>query len=203
MKWLAALLTISQVWLGSSGMTTPTPVLPSTDAPWPMATEQPAATPTETPLPTPSSTPTIQPEEQEADTQQADEQPAGQNAYTQDDIDELARIIYFEARGESDAGKLAVANVVLNRVKSAQWPNTIRGVIYQKAQFTPTQSRAYKRTAIPDAYRQIALRALNGESAVCCEHVTYFSQGKARYMQAPFKLGHHWFGHCQTCGQTS
>lgn len=202
MKWLAALLTISQVWLGSSAVT-PAPVIPSTDAPWPMATEQPAATPAATPLPTPSSTPTIQPAAQQADEANTAERPAGQNAYTQDDIDELARIIYFEARGESEAGKLAVANVVLNRVKSPLWPNTIRGVIYQKAQFTPTQSRAYKRTAIPDAYRQIARRALNGESAVCCENVTYFSQGKARYMQAPFKLGHHWFGHCQACEQAS
>lgn len=204
MKWLAALLTISQVWLGSPATPTPTPVLSPTDAPWPVVAEEPAAEPTATPSPTASSAPAEPSPAQAAPAEQADvaEPPSGQIHYTQDDIEELARIIYFEARGESEAGQLAVANVVLNRVQHPQWPDSIREVIYQNGQFTPTQSRAYTRTRIPDAYRQIALRALNGESAVCCENVTYFSQGKARYMQSAFRMGHHWFGHCQACEES-
>lgn len=61
----------------------------------------------------------------------------------------LARLIHGEARGEPYKGKVAVASVVLNRVKSSSFPNTIAGVIYQSGAFdavsdgqinlTPTQ----------------------------------------------------------------
>jgi spore germination cell wall hydrolase CwlJ-like protein len=50
------------------------------------------------------------------------------------DVDEmhcLAKNIYFEARGESLKGKIAVANVTMNRVDSPKYPNTICGVVYQ------------------------------------------------------------------------
>ena len=47
----------------------------------------------------------------------------------------LARLIYGEARGESYTGQVAVGAVVLNRVKSSSFPNTISGVIYQKGAF--------------------------------------------------------------------
>ena len=48
----------------------------------------------------------------------------------------LACIIDWEANGESYEGKLAVANVVLNRVRSSAYPNSISGVIYQRSQFS-------------------------------------------------------------------
>jgi len=48
----------------------------------------------------------------------------------------LARIIYAEARGESYTGQVAIGAVVLNRVKSSLFPNTISGVIYQPYAFT-------------------------------------------------------------------
>lgn len=48
----------------------------------------------------------------------------------------LARLINGEARGEPYQGQVAVGAVVLNRVKSSQFPNTISGVIYQKGQFS-------------------------------------------------------------------
>lgn len=47
----------------------------------------------------------------------------------------LARLIHGEARGEPYKGKVAVAAVVLNRVKSSRFPNTIAGVIYQRGAF--------------------------------------------------------------------
>ena len=50
------------------------------------------------------------------------------------DVDEmhcLAKNIYFEARGESNRGKVAVANVTMNRVDSPHYPNSICGVVYQ------------------------------------------------------------------------
>lgn len=47
----------------------------------------------------------------------------------------LARLIYGEARGESYTGQVAVGAVVMNRVKSSSFPNTIAGVIYQSGAF--------------------------------------------------------------------
>ena len=48
----------------------------------------------------------------------------------------LAKCVYAEARGESYVGQVAVAAVILNRVKSSSFPNTISGVIYQPWAFT-------------------------------------------------------------------
>ena len=52
----------------------------------------------------------------------------------------LANLIYCEAGGEPDAGKLAVGAVVINRVLSSKFPDTVVGVIYQKKQFSPVAS---------------------------------------------------------------
>ena len=48
----------------------------------------------------------------------------------------LSCCVYGEARGESYTGKVAVAAVILNRVRSSSFPNSISGVIYQKGAFT-------------------------------------------------------------------
>jgi len=56
--------------------------------------------------------------------------------YTNSDLYMLAKCIYAEARGESYTGQVAVGAVILNRVASSKFPNTISGVIYQKGAFT-------------------------------------------------------------------
>ena len=56
--------------------------------------------------------------------------------YSDNDVYILAKAIYAEARGESYTGQVAVGAVILNRVKSSQFPNTITGVIYQPYAFT-------------------------------------------------------------------
>ena len=56
--------------------------------------------------------------------------------YTSSDLYLLAKCIYAEARGESYTGQVAVGAVILNRVESSKFPNTISGVIYQKNAFT-------------------------------------------------------------------
>ena len=56
--------------------------------------------------------------------------------YTSSDLYLLAKTIYAEARGESYTGQVAVGAVILNRVKSSKFPNTISGVVYQKHAFT-------------------------------------------------------------------
>ena len=60
--------------------------------------------------------------------------------YRSDEVFWLARIIHAESRGEALLGQIAVGNVVLNRVKSAYYPNTIYGVIFDRkygVQFSP------------------------------------------------------------------
>ena len=60
--------------------------------------------------------------------------------YREDEVFWLARIIHAESRGEALIGQIAVGNVVLNRVKSAYYPNTIYGVIFDRkygVQFSP------------------------------------------------------------------
>lgn len=59
------------------------------------------------------------------------------------DIKRMAAIIWCEARGESYEGQLAVGTVVMNRVESPRFPNTIEGVISQKGQFSPYRSGKY------------------------------------------------------------
>ena len=60
----------------------------------------------------------------------------GSGGYTDADTYLLARCIYGEARGESYTGQVAVGAVVLNRVRSPEFPNTVAGVIYQRHAFT-------------------------------------------------------------------
>ncbi len=60
---------------------------------------------------------------------------SGSSSSSSGDLYLLARLVHGEARGEPYKGKVAVAAVVLNRVKSSSFPNTIAGVIYQKGAF--------------------------------------------------------------------
>ncbi len=61
---------------------------------------------------------------------------AGVGGYSSSDAYLLARLVYAEARGEPYVGQVAVAAVVLNRVRSSSFPNTISGVIYQPWAFS-------------------------------------------------------------------
>lgn len=61
------------------------------------------------------------------------------SGYTEADLKLMAAIIQAEAGGESYAGKLAVGTVIMNRVMSSKFPNTLSGVIYQTNQFQPVR----------------------------------------------------------------
>lgn len=73
----------------------------------------------------------------------------------------LAKCVYAEARGEPYEGQVAVAAVILNRVKSASFPNTIAGVIYQPYAFTAVSDGQINLTPNDTAYKA-AQDALNG-----------------------------------------
>lgn len=91
--------------------------------------------------------------------------PADSDAYL------LGAIIQCESEGEPYEGKLAVGSVVLNRVKSSYFPNTISGVIYQSGQFSPVASGrlAYRLEAgVNSECLQAAQEVLNGKITVNC-----------------------------------
>lgn len=84
-------------------------------------------------------------EEEERKQQQANGTAPEKIPYQQleGDIKRMAAIIWCEARGESYEGQLAVGTVVMNRVESPRFPNTIEEVISQKGQFSPYRSGKY------------------------------------------------------------
>ncbi len=79
---------------------------------------------------------------------------SGAEVYNADQVYWLARIISAEAKGEPMKGKLAVGNVVLNRMRSSEFPNTIYGVIFDKKygiQFAPVSNGTIYNTPTVDS----------------------------------------------------
>lgn len=107
-----------------------------------------------------------------------------------DDKTLLAAIIYCEAGNQSFDGKVAVGAVVLNRVNSSRFPNTIKGVIYQSGQFTPAMTGKLNRVLasgnIPSSCYKAAESALSGYNPI--GDAVFFSTGGSGY-----KLGDHYF----------
>ena len=86
---------------------------------------------------------------------------------SEEDYVALLRLVEAEASGEDIKGKLLVANVVLNRVKSGAFPDTIKEVIYQRqngrAQFSPVATGKIDRVAVSEETVEAVERALCGE----------------------------------------
>ena len=82
-------------------------------------------------------------------------------ASNSNDINLLSRLIYGEARGEPYTGQVAVGAVVLNRVRSSSFPNTISGVIYQSGAFNVVSDGQINLTPNSTA-KKAAQDALNG-----------------------------------------
>ena len=82
-------------------------------------------------------------------------------ASNSNDVNLLSRLIYGEARGEPYTGQVAVGAVVLNRVRSSSFPNTISGVIYQSGAFNVVSDGQINLTPNSTA-KKAAQDALNG-----------------------------------------
>jgi spore germination cell wall hydrolase CwlJ-like protein len=122
----------------------------------------------------------------------------------------LSRAIYFEARSESELGQLAVARVILNRVKDRNYPNSICGVIYQGAHRKNSCQFSFAcdgNTDIPkvgkpwNQAKRVASRALNGGSNVQVistathYHADYVNPKWSSTMRRLIKIGRHIFYH--------
>lgn len=114
------------------------------------------------------------------------------NGITEEELYLLANIIYCEAGCEPYIGKVAVGNVVMNRVKSSRQPDTIEGVIYAKGQFSPVKNgsleRALRRGSADESCYQAALEALSGAKPVGDK--LFFRRVNGRPGQV---IGHHVF----------
>ena len=86
---------------------------------------------------------------------------SGSSSTSSSNLNLLARLIYGEARGESYTGQVAVGAVVMNRVKSSSFPNTIAGVIYQSGAFDVVSDGQINLTPNETA-RKAAQDAING-----------------------------------------
>ncbi len=87
--------------------------------------------------------------------------------YTEEDYTALVKIVEAEATGEDIIGKIMVANVVLNRVESGQFPDTIHDVIYERyngrAQFSPVDDGRLESVPLTESTYEAVERALDGE----------------------------------------
>ena len=87
--------------------------------------------------------------------------PASGGSVSNQNLNLLARAVYSEARGEPYTGQVAIAAVVLNRVRDSRFPNTISGVIYQPGAFTAVNDGQFNLAPNETAYKA-ARDALNG-----------------------------------------
>lgn len=110
----------------------------------------------------------------------------------------LALNIHFEARGESDHGKIAVAMVTLNRVKSKRFPDTICGVVKQRNQFSwYSRDKSYERVKIDQRIQEIAYNAYIKKQYIDHTKGSLFFHNETvpRFERAKFrtKIGKHLF----------
>jgi Cell Wall Hydrolase len=120
----------------------------------------------------------------------------------------LAEVIYFEARGEAVRGQMAVAQVVLNRVFSGKYPNTVCGVVYQNANRRLHCQFTFACDGIPDIVREpdmweraeaIAAEMLDGKlwlpevGKATHYHASWVRPGWVREMTKMHRLGVHTF----------
>lgn len=111
----------------------------------------------------------------------------------------LQKIVMAEAEGEPYEGKVAVANVVLNRLRSANFPDTIYKVIYQKSQFSPVANGRLKRVVPNEDSIKAVNAALNGKKEVADDTYYFLSLTLAddltvaRSQKKVKTIGHHTF----------
>lgn len=107
-------------------------------------------------------------------------EPEAKEQISFEDYENLLRIVEAEASGEDEVGKILVANVVLNRVESESFPDTITEVIFQQnkgvCQFSPVSSGRFWRVEISEETVSAVSRALSGEDV--SQGALYFAARK-------------------------
>ncbi|MDQ1145676.1 N-acetylmuramoyl-L-alanine amidase [Bacillus sp. SORGH_AS 510] len=125
------------------------------------------------------------------------DQPEITQGYSKHEIDLLARLVRAEAEIEPYQGKVAVACVVLNRVESDKFPNTIKDVIYQKGQFQPVSNGEINKPADKDSINAVQ-EALKEKRNVAAGSLFFYNPAIAtsRWLDSrttTLVIGHHVF----------
>ena len=138
-----------------------------------------------------------------AETAMEQEEPVREvfTGYSESDYNVLLRIVQAEAGNCDIEGRVMVANVILNRVESGSFPNTITKVVYQKHQFSPVSNGSIKRCKVTTETVEAVERALAGEDLT--DGALYFMNRRAsskknanwfdRHLEFLFKHGNHEF----------
>lgn len=90
----------------------------------------------------------------------------GGYSVTNRELDLLERVVMAEAGGEPYEGQIAVVNVIMNRVASKSYPNTVSGVIFQKGQFTPAINGRIWKMKPSESVKKAVREALGGKRVV-------------------------------------
>jgi len=111
--------------------------------------------------------------ERAAQAEQEAKEAAAVIRYSQQDYEVLKRIVQAEAGICDTKGRILVANVIINRVKSGEFPNTVTEVVYQKSQFSPVYDGRLNSCTVDQETVEAVDRALAGED---------YSQGALYFM---------------------
>lgn len=106
--------------------------------------------------------------------------------------DLLERILWAEANDQSFDGQKTVVEVIFNRLRSPEWPDTIEGVLSQKGQFATWKSRNKVRPT--EVQSDVISEVLRETETVIPADYVYFSTKKHGWMHDCFKIEDHWFG---------
>lgn len=109
----------------------------------------------------------------------------------------LAQIINAEAKGEPYNGKVAVGNVILNRIKSPHFPDTVRDVVYQKGQFSPVSDGSINNEPNSESIKA-AKEAMNGYKVVGDDVIYFYNPHTSTSdwifsREVVYKIGNHAF----------
>lgn len=120
-----------------------------------------------------------------------------ENLPCNEDVILLAQLIESEAGGEKETGQIAVGNVVLNRVKSPNFPNTLQDVIFQKGQFCVVTRGTINRTPRAKSI-DMAKKVLEGEQVVPEDVIFFYNPNTStdswiRTRQTVKDIGNHRF----------
>lgn len=111
-----------------------------------------------------------------------------------DDMEMIAQLVEAEAGNQDLEGKRLVVDVVLNRVGSNQFPDTVEEVIYQKNQFSVIKNGAFEKAGWNISDESFEAVRLEYEEQTNKE-VLFFGTKKRSYMKhGSFKCQDHWFG---------
>ncbi len=106
---------------------------------------------------------------------------------SEEDREILNKIVMAEAGDQDMKGQIMVANVILNRVRSSKFPNSVAGVVFAPGQFTPVSSGSYDRAVPSASVKEAVSRALEGED---------YSQGALYFVM--YNTSSSWFRNALT-----